>query len=131
MMIRFNLHLMAYLKSKQRCITNAVLNHHQPRLTNVHHDRILDVVNFVVFTATSGVHGHIARRCSLFMQNTSLLSTPKAWEPRTNFVKASPWMLESGAMHHIASDLANLSLHQPYTGGEEVVVGISDMLRIS
>ncbi|XP_010485013.1 PREDICTED: cell wall protein DAN4-like [Camelina sativa] len=35
----------------------------------------------------------------------------------------APWIMDSGVTHHITSDLANLSLHQPYTGGEEVLVG--------
>lgn len=43
----------------------------------------------------------------------------------------SPWLLDSGATHHISSDLANLSLHQQYNGGEEVIVGNGSGLPIS
>ncbi|CAA7024026.1 unnamed protein product [Microthlaspi erraticum] len=77
-----------------------------------------------------GVQGHSARRCSQLPQHNGL-PTPKTWQPRANFAAASPWLLDSGATHHIASDLANLSLHQPYTGGEEVVVGNGSALPIS
>ena len=42
-----------------------------------------------------------------------------------------PWVLDSGATHHITSDLNNLSLHQPYTGGEEVLIGDGSGLQIT
>ena len=80
-----------------------------------------------------GVQGHSARRCNQLSQQAGLLSTPKTWQPRANFVAQSPhpWLLDSGATHHIASDLANLSLHQPYTGGDEVVVDNGAALPIT
>ncbi|CAH9070962.1 unnamed protein product [Cuscuta epithymum] len=34
-----------------------------------------------------------------------------------------PWIFDSGATHHLTSDLDNLSLHAPYSGTDEVVVG--------
>ncbi|XP_010412615.1 PREDICTED: uncharacterized protein LOC104698941 [Camelina sativa] len=52
-------------------------------------------------------------------------------QPRANFITATPWLLNSAATHHISSDLANLSLHQPYTGGEQVVVGDGQGLPIT
>ncbi|XP_010418735.1 PREDICTED: uncharacterized protein LOC104704325 [Camelina sativa] len=67
-----------------------------------------------------GIFGHSARRCPK-------LGTIIPSMPRANFagvpLSANPWLLDSGSTHHIVSDLANLSLHQPYNGGEEVVVG--------
>ncbi|CAA7049102.1 unnamed protein product [Microthlaspi erraticum] len=80
-----------------------------------------------------GTQGHSARRCSLLPLNSGqgLLPTPRPWQPRANFVEAPQWLLDSGATHHITSDLANLSLHQPYTGGEEVVVGNGSSLPIT
>lgn len=36
---------------------------------------------------------------------------------------ANPWLLDSGATHHMTSDLANLSLHQPYQGEDAVLIG--------
>ena len=32
------------------------------------------------------------------------------------------WLLDSRATHHLTTDLNNLALHQPYTGGEEVTI---------
>lgn len=42
-----------------------------------------------------------------------------------------PWVLDSGATHHITSDLSNLALHQPYTGGEEVLIDDGSGLQIT
>lgn len=42
-----------------------------------------------------------------------------------------PWVPDSGATHHITSDLSNLALHQPYTGGEEVLIGDGSGLQIT
>ena len=41
------------------------------------------------------------------------------------------WILDSGATHHITSDLNNLSLHQPYTGGEDVMIADGSGLQIA
>ncbi|CAN6982048.1 unnamed protein product, partial [Brassica oleracea var. botrytis] len=43
----------------------------------------------------------------------------------------SQWILDSGASHHIASDISNLSLHSPYNGGESVMVGNGSNLPIT
>lgn len=44
---------------------------------------------------------------------------PLSWHPRANMVMAQPynalnWILNSGAMHNLTSDLNNLALHQQY-----------------
>ncbi|XP_010511282.1 PREDICTED: uncharacterized protein LOC104787403 [Camelina sativa] len=85
-----------------------------------------------------GIQGHSARCCPQFQSSQSqrpLLPTPpNAWVPRANIAHASssnPWIMDSGATHHITSDLANLSLHQPYTGGEEVLIGDGTGLSIA
>ena len=41
------------------------------------------------------------------------------------------WLLDSGATHHITSDLNNLALHQPYTGGEDVMIADGSGLQIA
>uniref|UniRef100_A0A1J3J5G1 Retrovirus-related Pol polyprotein from transposon TNT 1-94-like beta-barrel domain-containing protein n=1 Tax=Noccaea caerulescens TaxID=107243 RepID=A0A1J3J5G1_NOCCA len=84
-----------------------------------------------------GIQGHSARRCSqLSHQPTGVLPSPAPWQPRANVAVSGsqippPWLLDSGATHHITSDLANLALHQPYTGGEEVIVGDGNGLAIT
>ncbi|CAA7035750.1 unnamed protein product [Microthlaspi erraticum] len=91
-----------------------------------------------------GVQGHSARRCPQLptMQqpaSRALLPTPPQppapWLPRANFAASSQQspqlVLDTGATHHITSDLNNLTLHQPYTGGEEVIIGDGNGLPIS
>ncbi|KAL8146584.1 hypothetical protein AgCh_004348 [Apium graveolens] len=36
---------------------------------------------------------------------------------------SSTWLLDSGASHHITTDLNNLALHTPYDGTEELIIG--------
>ncbi|KAG7559597.1 Reverse transcriptase RNA-dependent DNA polymerase [Arabidopsis thaliana x Arabidopsis arenosa] len=96
-----------------------------------------------------GVQGHSAKHCYQLQGFTSqqgpappLLPTPpyppSPWLPPANLVTATnpplgqnPWVLDSGTTHHITSDLNNLSLHQPYNGGEKVLIGDGSGLRIS
>lgn len=91
------------------------------------------------------VHGHSARRCPQLQQQnmthgygsvTSPYQSPTPWQPRANLALTGAytpenWLLDSGATHHLTSDLHNLSLHQPYTGGDEVVVGNGSTLPIT
>lgn len=44
---------------------------------------------------------------------------------------SSPWLLDSGASHHVTANLNNLSLHAPYDGIEELVVGDGKGLRFT
>ena len=55
------------------------------------------------------------------------LPTPH-WQQQAHHVTMSspdlsPWLLDSGASHHIASDFNNLSLHTPYNGNDNVMIG--------
>ena len=90
------------------------------------------------------IQGHSARRCPQLQ--TSLTSSnnnqrafspsPTSWQPRANMVSASSynpgnWILDSGATHHLTTDLNNLALHQPYAGGEEVTIADGSGLPIS
>ena len=43
----------------------------------------------------------------------------------------TPWLLDSGASHHVTNDLANLSIHAPYDGTEELIIGDGKGLFIS
>ncbi|XP_010474124.2 PREDICTED: uncharacterized protein LOC104753590 [Camelina sativa] len=79
-----------------------------------------------------GVYGHSARRCSQlqlppmpYSSNQSSVSSVTPWQPRAHLATTQQynpgnWLLDTGATHHLTSDLNNLALHQPYTGGEEV-----------
>ena len=66
--------------------------------------------------------------------HSSPSSTP--WQPRAHFAAnvASPnsiWLLNSGAFHHVTADLNNLSLHAPYTGSDDVMIGDGTGLSIT
>ncbi|CAA7033437.1 unnamed protein product [Microthlaspi erraticum] len=90
-----------------------------------------------------GVHGHSARRCpqlplpGSYNNNSRPVSMPtSSWQPRANMAVAQPynpnnWVIDSGATHHLTTDLNNLALHQPYTGGEEVTIADGSALSIS
>ena len=87
-----------------------------------------------------GVHGHIAKRCSQLQQFQSMAnSQPRpftSWNPQANLAyaapyPANPWLLDSGATHHITSDLNNLALHQPYHGGDDVMVADGSTIPIT
>ena len=41
------------------------------------------------------------------------------------------WIVDSGASHHITTDLANLSFHSPYTASDQLVIGDGSGLHIS
>lgn len=79
-----------------------------------------------------GVQVHSAKRCPQ-LQNFQVGTqqqqmTPfTPWNPRANYTVANPykahrWLMDSGATHHITSDLDALSLHQPYRGHNDVMV---------
>ena len=59
----------------------------------------------------------------------------QTWQPRANVAvmngDSSTWLLDSGASHHMTSDIANLSLHTPYNGGDEVMLGDGSGLNIT
>ena len=89
-----------------------------------------------------GVFGHSAKRCSQLQQqhngsHNSLLPTPfRPWQPRANLALTSPhpanaWLLDSGATHHMTSDLNNLAMHQPYNGDDSVLIGDGSGLSIT
>lgn len=87
------------------------------------------------------IHGHSAHRCLQLQQSAGSNVNPpwqpmSPWQSRANMAYNSTyspesWLLDSGATHHLTSDLHNLSLHQPYMGGDEVVVGNGSSLPIT
>ena len=56
--------------------------------------------------------------------------TPQAYNTMMHAPDTASWLLDSGASHHLTSDLSNLSLHSPYNGGEEVQIGNDTGLEI-
>lgn len=86
--------------------------------------------------------GHSARRCPQFQGLQQQQMHPgnvnpfRPYQPRANVVMNSPysaanWLLASGATHHITSDLNNMALHQPYNGGDDVLIADGISLPIS
>ncbi|RVX00914.1 Retrovirus-related Pol polyprotein from transposon RE2 [Vitis vinifera] len=59
-----------------------------------------------------------------------------SWQPRSNHAVLSnnttpTWLLDSGAFHHVTSDLSNLSLHSPYTGFDDIMIDDGSALPIT
>ncbi|GMI98183.1 hypothetical protein HRI_003487600 [Hibiscus trionum] len=85
--------------------------------------------------------GHVVTQCSLFRRqfpnasapphqgnSSTFRAPPHPWQPQAHIATSSspssdPWLLDNGATHHITTDLQNLSLHNPYTGSNEVMIG--------
>nr|BAM42649.1 Polyprotein [Arabidopsis thaliana] len=88
------------------------------------------------------VQGHSAKRCPQLHQFQSTTNQQQStspftpWQPRANLAVNSPynannWLLDSGATHHITSDFNNLSFHQPYTGGDDVMIADGSTIPIT
>lgn len=74
--------------------------------------------------------GHVVSQYSLFKQQYPNATPPpytpnrsQNAKPQANTItvpqtasSSSPWLLDSGASHHVTNDLNNLSLHAPYCG---------------
>ncbi|KAL8100569.1 hypothetical protein AgCh_032718 [Apium graveolens] len=87
--------------------------------------------------------GHVVSQCPVFtqkfpnatppppppFQNRYAQSYRKPTPPQAHTANvqippsSSTWLLDSGASHHITTDLNNLALHTPYDGTEELIIG--------
>lgn len=84
--------------------------------------------------------GHVVPQCTLFRQqfphasppsravSSPPLRAPPPWQAQAHVATSNspshdPWLLDSGATHHITTDLQNLSFHNPYTGPDEIMIG--------
>ncbi|KAH0709286.1 hypothetical protein KY284_010713 [Solanum tuberosum] len=72
--------------------------------------------------------GHTARVCRTRSHNHL--------QARANYAthlqnQSAPWIVDSGAIHHIASDTQSLTTTQDYHGSEEIVIGNGNTIPIS
>ena len=66
--------------------------------------------------------------CSLAPINQWQPHPPTPWLPQAHVATAgtsinSNWLLDSGASHHVTTNLDNLSFHKPYEGIDDIVIG--------
>ncbi|RVW92402.1 Retrovirus-related Pol polyprotein from transposon RE1 [Vitis vinifera] len=96
---------------------------------------------------TQVLQGHVVSRCPLFRQqfpqvqppsrpgNSSQSQPPAPWQAQANVTTTIPpnttWLLDSGASHHVTTDLHNLALHSPFDGTDEIMIGDGSGLPIS
>ena len=88
-----------------------------------------------------GTQGHSARRCPQLGSHgsssgsVSVNNAYPPWKPHANLALGSThqnnsWLLDSGATHHMTSDLDNLALHTPYNDNDAVLIGDGSPLPI-
>lgn len=88
--------------------------------------------------------GHSLTNCSTFKKSFPHVSVPPYRNTQVqhaqahimNPINTSPptttnWLFDSGASFHATNDLNNLSIHAPYDGTEELVIGDGPCLQIS
>ncbi|KAL6315549.1 hypothetical protein AAG906_000852 [Vitis piasezkii] len=98
-------------------------------------------------STSAPTQGHVVSRCPLFRQqfpqvqppsrpgNSSQSRPPAPWQAQANVTTTIPpnttWLLDSGASHHVTTDLHNLALHSPFDGTDEIMIGDGSGLPIS
>ncbi|RVW87968.1 Retrovirus-related Pol polyprotein from transposon RE1 [Vitis vinifera] len=67
--------------------------------------------------------------------NSSQSRPPAPWQAQANVTTIIPsnttWLLDSGASHHVTTDLHNLALHSPFDGTDEIMIDDGSGLPIS
>lgn len=96
---------------------------------------------YLGFCQICHIQGHTTKYCPSFKlipintsHNTSSPVSNSPWQPTSHLATTStttpPWLLDSGAFHHVTSDLYNLSLHAPYQGSDDIMIGDGTTLPI-
>ena len=77
----------------------------------------------------------------MFTQNSvqnraSPNQSTRQWQPRANYTTPTAnstheWLLNTGASHHVTADLNNLSIHSPYGGSDDIMIGDGKGLKIT
>ncbi|KAH7571754.1 hypothetical protein JRO89_XS04G0132200 [Xanthoceras sorbifolium] len=101
----------------------------------LHPDHIRDFVKSVTLKVTQS---SVVRSFQLVPIQPSTTSNNSAthWQPRAHYAVNTTtnnpsWLLDSGASHHVTTDLSNLSLHAPYIGSDDVIMDDGTDLSIS
>ncbi|KAL6322398.1 hypothetical protein AAG906_007952 [Vitis piasezkii] len=55
-------------------------------------------------------------------QQRQIPDLPNPYHVVLDNITTPTWLLDSGASHHVTSDLSNLSLHNPYQGSNDVMI---------
>lgn len=117
--------------------------HHQPlSSTNNSHPTPNGSRPFLGKCQWCHARGHSLQKCRVFLSKHPTITPPPSpgystSAPQVNVATASAstpsssWLLDSGASHHITQDLSNLSLHKPYDGNEEIMIGDGSGLPIT
>ncbi|KAE8677983.1 hypothetical protein F3Y22_tig00111463pilonHSYRG00129 [Hibiscus syriacus] len=102
---------------------------------------------FLGFCQWCSTQGHVVSRCPFFRQQFLNAQPPphpnnssqyRPLSPRQSQAKVATthpsnttWLHDSSASHHVTTDLNNLSLHGPYDGIDEIMIGDGSGLPIS
>lgn len=87
-----------------------------------------------------GTQGHSVQRCPSFRivsaDTGSHINNNPQWRPTVNTAllnKQHPdaWLMDSGASHHVTSDMNNLASHMQYTGPDGIMIGNGANLPIT
>ena len=95
------------------------------------------------------IQGHTTKRCPSFwlvpvntFNNNTTSPSPALpnhsaipWQPRAHYASNAPsttsWLLDNGASHNVTADLNNLSMHAPYNGSDNIMIGDGSGLFIT